>query len=127
MKYYFEKTINYSFEVSIERVKEELKKEGFGILTKIDMQSTLKEKLGVDFRKYIILEACNPSFAYKSLQIEENIGILLPCNIVVQQKEAQTQVALINPEVAMQGINNPEMDNITLEISQKLKNVINNL
>jgi uncharacterized protein (DUF302 family) len=127
MKYYIEKITNYSFEEAIERVAEELKKEGFGILVRLDMDKTLKEKIGVDFRKYSILEACNPSFAYNSLQIEDNIGIMLPCNIVVQQKHAEVQIAFVNPISAMQGVSNPEMDIIAEKISEKLKNVIKNL
>jgi uncharacterized protein (DUF302 family) len=91
------------------------------------MDKTLKEKIGVDFRKYSILEACNPSFAYNAMQIEENIGIMLPCNIVVQQKLKEVQIALVNPVPALKGVNNPEMDIIAEKISEKLKNVIKNL
>ncbi len=128
MTYFIEKTTNYSFEEAVERVTDELKKEGFGVLAKIDMRTTLKEKINVDFRKYTILEACNPPFAYKSLQAEKNIGILLPCNIVVQKSEdGHVDVAAVNPLVAMQGVNNTKMDEIAQEISRKLTNVIDNL
>lgn len=128
MNYYIEKTTNYSFEEAVERVTEELKKEGFGVLAKIEMHNTLKEKINVDFRKYTILEACNPPFAYRSLQAEKNIGILLPCNIVVQESgDGKTDIAAVNPLVAMKGIENPEMDKIAEEIYGKLTNVIKNL
>jgi len=128
MKYYFQETTNYSFEKAVERVTEELKKEGFGIVAEIDMQKTLQEKINVDFRKYKILEACNPVFAHKSLQAEENIGIMLPCNIVVQENNLnKIVVAVVNPVSAMQGVNNPKMDDIARQIQHKLKKVINNL
>ncbi len=87
MKYYFQKTMTgVSFDEAIEKVTEELKKEGFGILTEIDVQATLKKKLDVDFRKYRILGACNPPFAHKALLEEDNIGTMLPCNVIVQQR-----------------------------------------
>ena len=125
MNYYIEKTTGYTFEEAVERVTEELKKEGFGVLAKIEMHNTLKEKINVDFRKYTILEACNPPFAYRSLQAEKNIGIVLPCNIVVQETgDGKTDVAAVNPLVAMKGIENPEMDKIAEEIYGKLTNVI---
>ncbi len=128
MKYYFEKTTNYSFEEAVERVTEELKKEGFGVLAKIEMHNTLKEKVGVDINKYTILEACNPPFAYKSLQAEKNIGIMLPCNIVVRESDDnKTDVAMVNPIVAMQSVANTGMDEIAKQIYQKLNIVINNL
>ena len=128
MNYYIEKTTGYTFEKAVERVTEELKKEGFGVLAKIEMHNTLKEKINVDFRKYTILEACNPPFAYRSLQAEKNIGIVLPCNIVVQETgDGKTDVAAVNPLVAMKGIENPEMDKIAEEIYGKLTNVIESL
>ena len=121
MSYNFEKETTYTFDKAVERITEELKKEGFGILARIDMHNTLKEKLNVEFRKYSILEACNPPFAYKSLQAEANIGIMLPCNIVVQQiSDDKTAVAVVNPVSAMQGVNNPNMDEIAKEIQAKL-------
>ena len=121
MNYYFEKTTNDTFDKAIERISEELKKEGFGILARIDMHTTLKEKLDVDFRKYAILEACNPPFAYRALQAEANIGILLPCNVVVQQmSESEIKVSVVNPVYAMQEIGNPEMTKIANEIQAKL-------
>jgi len=122
MKYYFEKTTNYDFDTSVQRITEELKKEGFGILAEIDMKKTLKEKINIDFKEYKILEACNPPFAYKSLMAEDNIGIMLPCNIVVKAKDNNTvSVSVVNPVSAMQGVNNPEMNLIANEIQAKLK------
>ncbi|NOZ35502.1 MAG: DUF302 domain-containing protein [Chlorobi bacterium] len=128
MKYYFEQTVNYSFEDAVEKIKEELKTESFGIVAEIDMQKTLKEKIGVDFKKYIILEACNPAFAYVSLQAEDNIGIMLPCNIVVRENDKnQVITAVVNPVFVMREVENPEIDNIAKEIQVKLKKVLNNL
>ena len=128
MQYYFEKTTNYDFDQSVEKISEELKKEGFGILAEIDMQKTLKEKINVDFKKYKILEACNPPFAYKSLLAEDNIGIMLPCNIVVKEKgENIVTVSVVNPVSAMQGVNNPEMNKIASEIQAKLKTALSNV
>ncbi len=129
MNYYFNKTLtNLSFDEAIEKVTAELKKEGFGVLARIDMHHTLKEKIGVEFRNYTILEACNPPFAHKSLLAEDKIGIMLPCNIVVQDAgEGQIEVAVVNPVSAMQAVNNPKMDNIAKEIQGKLKNALSNI
>ena len=128
MKYYIETTVSGSFEEIVERVTQELKKEGFGVLAKIEMHKTLKEKINVDFRNYTILEACNPPFAYKSLQAEKNIGIVLPCNVVVQEADnGNIDVAVVNPLVAMQAIKNEKMDEIAREIYEKLNRVKDNL
>lgn len=128
MKYYFEKTVNYSFEDTVERVTEELKKEGFGVLTEIDVADTLKKKLDVDFRKYKILGACNPPFAYKALQAEDKIGVMLPCNIIVQQvSDTQTEIAAVNPVASMQAVENKSLAEVASEITSKLEKVINNL
>jgi len=128
MKYYFEKITSYTFEEAVERITEELKKEGFGVLAKIDMHKTLKEKINIEINKYSILEACNPPFAYQSLQAEKNIGIMLPCNIVVRESDnSKTVIAIVNPMVAMRSVNNPEMDLIAGQIYKKLNIVINNL
>jgi uncharacterized protein (DUF302 family) len=125
MKYYFEKTTNYSFEEALVKITEELKKEGFGIITEINMQEKLKEKLGVDFRKYIILGACNPPYAYEALQAESKIGTMLPCNIIVQQiSDTQTEIAAIDPIASMMAIENPKLGKMAMEVQQKLKNVI---
>ncbi|BBE19854.1 hypothetical protein AQPE_4042 [Aquipluma nitroreducens] len=128
MKYYFEKTVNYSFEDAVERVTEELKKEGFGVLTEIDVAATLKKKLDVDFRKYKILGACNPPFAYKALQAEDKIGVMLPCNVIVQQvSDTQTEIAVVDPVASMQAIENEQLGEIAKEIRSKLEKVILNV
>lgn len=128
MSYYFSKVIDLSFDESISKVTAELKNEGFGILTEIDVKSTLKNKLDVDFRKYKILGACNPPFAYKALQNERMIGAMLPCNIVVQEvDEYKTEIAAIDPIASMQAIQNESLGTVAVEIQQKLKKVIDSL
>lgn len=128
MTYHNTKIVKSAFEEAIQKVTEELKKEGFGILTEIDVKETLKKKLDVDFRKYRILGACNPPLAYKALQTEENIGVMLPCNVIVQEKNDGTvQVSAINPLVAMQSVGNPALEEVAKTVSQKLQKVINNL
>jgi len=128
MSYYFSKTLNVSFEEVVARVTEELKKEGFGILTDIDVQATLKKKLNADFRKYRILGACNPPFAYQALQAEDKIGLMLPCNVIVQElSEGKVEVAAIDPIVSMQAINNPLLGNVAQQVHAKLKKVIESL
>ena len=128
MSYHTSKTVSLSYEDAINRITEELKKEGFGVLTEIDVKDTLKKKLDVDFRKYKILGACNPPFAYRALQAEENIGVLLPCNVIVQEApDGSTRVSAINPMVAMQTVGNPNLSEVASEVSAKLGRVINNL
>ena len=128
MSYYFSKILNVSFDEAISRVTEELKKEGFGILTDIDVKETLKKKLNMDFQKYRILGACNPPFAYKSLQVEDKIGLMLPCNVVVQQiSEGKIEVAAIDPVASMQAIDNPKLRDVAEQVRGKLKSVINSL
>ncbi|MFA7288727.1 MAG: DUF302 domain-containing protein [Melioribacteraceae bacterium] len=128
MSYYNNKVLNIEFGEAITKIEVELKKEGFGILTQIDVKETLKKKLDVDFRKYKILGACNPPSAYKVLQVEENIGVLLPCNIVVQEKEeGKVSVSIVNPMESMQNVNNPMLADTAAEITKKLNNVLNNL
>lgn len=128
MSYHNSKSVNYSFDEAISKVTEELKKEGFGVLTEIDVKETLKKKLDVDFRKYRILGACNPPFAYKALQVEETLGVLLPCNIVVQEKDnGVVQISAVNPMESMQAVKNPELEEIASTISAKLKNVLQSL
>jgi uncharacterized protein (DUF302 family) len=128
MSYHNSKTVNLTYEEAINKVTEELKKEGFGILTEIDVKETLKKKLDVDFRKYKILGACNPPLAYKALSTEENIGVMLPCNVVVQEKtDGKVQVSAINPMVAMQSVGNENLNHVAEEVSGKLKKVIDNL
>jgi len=127
-KYYFGKTVEMSFDDAIVRVTEELKKEGFGVLTEVDIQATLKKKLDVDFRPYKILGACNPPFAYKALQAEQNIGLLLPCNVIVQDAgNGKTEIAAIDPLVSMSRVENPALEPVATEIKAKLQRVIQNL
>ena len=128
MAYYFNTTTTGNFEEVIEKVTLLLQKEGFGILTKIDIQQTFKKKLNVDFCKYVILGACNPSFAYQALQTENKIGTLLPCNIIVQEIDVNViEVAAINPLVSMQSVENKQLKDVAVSVSDKLKNVINTL
>lgn len=128
MSYNTNKIVNCTYEEAIVKVTEELKKEGFGVLTEIDVKETLKKKIDVDFRKYKILGACNPPLAYKALQAEENIGVMLPCNVIVQEKDnGQVQVSAINPMVAMQSVGNSQLGEVAELVSSKLQNVLNNL
>jgi uncharacterized protein (DUF302 family) len=128
MSYYFTKTLSGDFEKAIEKVTEALKSEGFGVLTNIDLKTTLKNKLGVDFYNYKILGACNPPFAYKALQEEDKIGTMLPCNVIVQEKEAgKIEVAAVDPVASMQAISNPALKTVATEVQRKLQHVINML
>jgi uncharacterized protein (DUF302 family) len=102
-------------------VRDALKKEGFGVLTEIDIQGKMKEKLGIDMRKYIILGACNPANAYKAILTEENIGLMLPCNVVVYEKGGKTVLSFIRPTVAMQMVDNAELQKVSEEVEGKLK------
>jgi uncharacterized protein (DUF302 family) len=126
--YGFSKVVNIGYQEAIEKVTEELKKEGFGVLTEIDVKETLKKKLDVEFKPYKILGACNPSFSYKSLQAEEQIGLMLPCNVIVYVNDSsETVVAAINPIVSMQSVKNDKLDEVAETIQSKLKKVISNL
>jgi len=128
MAYHNSKIVNSTYEDAVTKVTEELKKEGFGVLTEIDVTETLKKKLNVDFRKYKILGACNPPFAYQALLMEENIGTLMPCNVIVQEKiNGSVQVSVVNPMESMQIVGNQELSEIAGEISKKLLNVLKNI
>jgi len=128
MKYYFSRIVTLSFEDAIEKVMAELKKEGFGVLTDIDVKQTLKKKLNVDFKNYRILGACNPPYAYKALQTEDKIGTMLPCNFIVQEIEGgRVEVAAIDPIVSMQAVANPALKDVAEEVRAKLKKVIENI
>lgn len=128
MSYYFNKTVKLSFDEAIERTKEELKKEGFGVLTEIDIKATLKEKLEVDVSSYVILGACNPSFAYKALQAEDKIGTMLPCNVIVQQRDGnEVEISAVDPMASMQAVENPELESIATEVRAKLQKVVASL
>ena len=125
MPYSFDKKLEISFEKAVARVTEELKKEGFGILTEIDVKETLKKKLNVDFRKYTILGACNPPFAYQALQAEEKIGLMLPCNVVVRETpDGKIEVSAIDPVASMLAIKNPGLQEVAEQVRAKLKKVI---
>jgi len=126
--YGFSKVVNLGYEEAIEKVTEELKKEGFGVLTEIDVKETLKKKLDVEFKPYKILGACNPPFAYKSLQAEEQIGLMLPCNVIVYVNDSsETVVAAINPIASMQAVKNDKLGEVAEAIQSKLKKVISSL
>ena len=128
MSYYFSKILNVSFDEAILKVTDELKKEGFGILTDIDVKEALKKKLNVDFKKYRILGACNPPFAYQALQAEDKIGTMLPCNVIVQElADGSVEVAAVDPVASMQAIENPKLGEIAVRVQAKLQKVIENL
>lgn len=128
MSYYFNKILNVSFDEAVAKVTEELKKEGFGILTEIDVQSTLKKKLNVDFRRYKILGACNPPYAYQALSKEDKIGMMLPCNVIVQElPEGKIEVAAIDPVASMQAVKNTKLSELAAQVREKLKKVVQSL
>jgi uncharacterized protein (DUF302 family) len=124
IKYGFSKKINLPFEEAVEKTIEELKKEGFGILTEIDVKDTFKKKLNIDFKKYKILGACNPSIAYKAFLSEEQIGLLLPCNVVVYENENYSVVSVFNPMMLSELIKNEEMVTIASEVKEKLQRAL---
>lgn len=124
MTYGISTTVNYSFQQAIDKVTEELKKEGFGVLTTIDVSDTLKKKLDVDFPQYIILGACNPPFAHQALTAEEEIGLLLPCNVIVYEKQGTTHVAAFDPLVMSSILDNPAILPIAQEVRNRLERVI---
>jgi uncharacterized protein (DUF302 family) len=128
MKFYFEKKIDCGFEEAVARVTDELKKHGFGILTEINMHEKFKEKLDVDFRKYRILGACNPSLAYKAVQVEDKIGTMLPCSVIVQEiSDVETEVAAIDPYTSMKAIGSGSLLEIASEAGDILREAIENL
>lgn len=113
-----------SYADTVAKAREELQKEGFGVLTEIDVKATLKKKLDVNFDDYIILGACNPPFAYQALQAEQDLGLMLPCNLIVYNKNGKTFVAVIKPTVQMEKIGNPKLKVIAAQVEEKLKKVI---
>lgn len=128
MSYYFSRTLELGFDDAIRRTSEVLKQEGFGIITEIDLRDAFKKKINVDFRNYRILGACNPKLAHEALQIEDKIGTMLPCNVVVQDVgDGRTEVAAINPAASMQAIDNPSLKQAALRVQEKLKRVIGTL
>ncbi len=128
MSYYFSKIINESFDKAIVKVVVSLKNEGFGVLTEIDVKETLKKKLDVDFQKYRILGACNPSFAYQALKAEDKIGTMLPCNVIVQEiSEGEVEIAAVDPVASMKAIENLALLEIANQVQEKLRKVIKSL
>lgn len=127
MNYGITKTIDLPYEEAIEKVTEELKKEGFGVLTTIDVRETLKKKLDVDFNKYIILGACNPPFAYEALQAEDLVGLLLPCNVVVYEKDGKTIVSAFDPKIMASISDNKSLQELAFKVNDKLSKVIENI
>lgn len=128
MSYYFSKTLSTDFDTAIARVTEALKNEGFGILTEIDVQATFKKKLDIDFKKYRILGACNPTFALEAIKAEDKIGTMLPCNVVVQEQEDGTvEISAVDPVASMVSVQNSSLASIASEVREKLNRVINTL
>ncbi|MDP3913768.1 MAG: DUF302 domain-containing protein [Bacteroidota bacterium] len=128
MKYYIRKKIDATFEQAVDRVKESLEIEGFGVLSEINLHEKLKEKLDVDFRRYTIIGACNAAYAFKALQLEDKIGTMLPCNVVVQEvKKNVIEVAAVDPIASMMAIENADLAKIAAEIKVKLERVIESL
>ena len=124
MQYGFSKTVDMPYEQTIEKVATELKKEGFGVLTSIDVKETLKQKIDVDFKKYIILGACNPPIAHKALQEEEELGLLLPCNVIVYEKDNKTRISIFDPMVMTWIMENDNIKPIATEVQERLQRVL---
>ena len=128
MSYYFSKTIDVDFDSAIARVTAALQKEGFGILTEIDVKETFKRKLNIDFKKYRILGACNPHFAYEALQAENKIGTMLPCNVIVQEHDSgKTEVSAVDPVASMMAVKNDALAGTAAQVREKLRRVIENV
>lgn len=128
MSYYFAKTLDAAFDDAVRRTTEALKSEGFGIITEIDLQDTFKKKIGVDFRSYRILGACNPMLAREALDLEDKVGTMLPCNVIVQDVGGgRTEVAAIDPVASMQAIENPRLKEAAERVRERLKKVVDAL
>ncbi len=124
MEYGYKRQVKLAYNEAVKKVREELQKEGFGVLTEIDVKATLKKKLDVDYGNYVILGACNPPFAYQALQAEKDIGLLLPCNVIVYEEGAKTFVAAILPTGAMSMVENEKLAGVARQVEAKLKKVI---
>lgn len=125
MSYYISKNVDYTFDQAIEKITAELKEEGFGVLTEIDVKETLKKKLDVDFKKYRILGACNPEFAHQALKHEDKIGTMLPCNVIVEEHEdGSVEISAVDPMASMQAVENPQLAAVAGEVQSRLKKVI---
>jgi len=127
MQYGYSKKVPFLFEEAVTRVKEALGTEGFGVLTSIDVKETMKKKLNVEYENYVILGACNPQFAHKALQEEKEIGLLLPCNVIVYEDNKDVYVSVILPSTAMSMVEKPELAEISKEVEEKLKSVIDSV
>lgn len=128
MSYYYARTIHASFEDAVGRTREALQAEGFGVITEIDVQKTLKNKINVDFRRYLILGACNPAMAHEALQVEDKVGTMLPCNVVVQERaEGTVEIAAIDPVASMQAIENPALSEKAAEVSAALRSAVDQI
>ena len=127
MRYYFSTKLRGDFADAVQRTREALQAEGFGIISEIDIQKALKEKIGVQFRPYLILGACNPALAHEALRLEDKVGTMLPCNVVVQETESGIEVATIDPVASMQAIQNEQLSEKAAAVAEKLRNVILNL
>lgn len=128
MKYHFSRIIEASFDEALSRARQALQSEGFGVLTEIDVKETLKKKLGVDFRNYRVLGACNPPFAYQALQLEDKVGTMLPCNVILQERgEGKVEVSAVDPVASMQAIDNPALREVAEQVGVKLLKVIESL
>jgi len=123
MEYGFSKNTDMPYEKAVEKVTDELKKEGFGVLTSIDVKDTLKKKIDVDFKKYIILGACNPPLAHKALESEEQLGLLLPCNVIVYENNGGSTVAFFDPMIMTHLIDNEKLKTVAQEVQNKMKRV----
>jgi uncharacterized protein (DUF302 family) len=127
MQYGFTRTVNLPYEAAVQRVTEELRDQGFGVLTKIDVKETLKEKLNIEFTKYVILGACNPPLAHSALEVEMDIGLLLPCNVIVYEKEGKTVVGAFDPLMMVPLVGKAELGAIAAEVKQRLEAVLANI
>ena len=127
MSYYFSRTVKEDFDTAIEKVTEELKKEGFGVLTDIDLKETFKKKLNIDFKRYRILGACNPHFAHEALLAEDKIGTMLPCNVIVQElPNGDVEVSAVDPAASMMAVKNDTLAGVAMKVREKLSQVIKN-
>ncbi len=127
MEYGFTRTVDLPYEAAVQRVTEELKNQGFGVLTTIDVKETLKQKLNIDFTRYVILGACNPPLAHRALDVEMNIGLLLPCNVIVYEKEGKTVVGAFDPMMMVPLVGKPEMASIAADVKKRLEAVLANI
>ena len=127
MGYYFSKTLNLPFEEAVERTIAALKQHGFGVLTRIDVKNTLKEKIGAEFRPYVILGACNPRMAHQALQAEDKIGTMLPCNVIIQEIDGNSEVAAVDPVASMQAIHNEALARVATMVREELKAAVHSL